>query len=47
MMEARIERKRENAFAAATAFHAPEKLTELYPAPLPPAKIKWWSDGSS
>lgn len=42
MMEARIERRREDATAIAVAHHTPEKISELYPHPLPPKKVKWW-----
>jgi hypothetical protein len=42
MIEGRVARKREAAFAVATAFHAPEKINDLYPAPLPEPGVKWW-----
>ena len=43
-MEARILRRREETLSIATAFHQPEKIDELYPAPLPPPKVKWWGE---
>ena len=41
-MEARVQRHREHVLGLAVAFHKPEDINELYPAPLPPAKVKWW-----
>lgn len=43
-MQARIERRREDATAIAAAFHTPERIDEMYPRPLPPRKLKWWGD---